>query len=65
MWIERVERDALLDTQIAAMAILMGANIADVSTVEDARREFREWLVSEPETYDPDKDALLIALGLR
>lgn len=37
----------------------------DIPDIWQARREFDQWLASEPEKYDPDKDALLVALGLR
>lgn len=49
---------------MAIVSVLTGSYV-DIPDAASARRDFDEWLCSEPETIDPDKQALMIALGLR
>lgn len=59
-----MERQATADT-IAMMFLAMSGQQVDIPDLWQARREFDQWLASEPERIDPDKQALLVALGLR
>jgi hypothetical protein len=60
-----VERQATADTIAMMFLAMTSGQQVDIPDIWQARREFDQWLASEPERIDPDKEALLVALGLR
>jgi hypothetical protein len=61
--VERVERAALVDRQIAGTLKAAGATI-DLVSVEDARQEFDAALNEAPKALDPEQLELRRALGM-
>lgn len=64
--IERLERHVLNERQVAMIAKLGGAKIAELPTFETERDRLDRLLSDEPrKQYDDEQAALIAALGLR
>lgn len=60
---DTIERHTLVEIQAALIARAMGSE-QDVPSVEERQQDFRERLVADVATVDPDVMDLRIALGL-
>lgn len=61
---ERIERRALAERQAAAAVLAAGGEV-DLPDVEAELRVFDEALTADPEALDPEREELLVAVGLR